>query len=229
LKNKRIKIIIIAALLILIVMAVITCNRTNHYSEDAKIVACVGDSITHGVGIPLEQRSQKAYPAKLDDFLGRDYRVINYGVSGAGALKKTDVPFWNQGFYLESLEKQPDIVLIALATNDCRVNVWHADTFKTDYTDLVESYLNLASNPDVYIVLPPPILIDDCGYENSILAGEAIPILKSIADEKGINTIDAYSLVDNDKALLADGIHPSAKGAKQIAQLCKKIITANEG
>src|SRR4051812_40315304 len=54
--------------------------------KDRKVrVACVGDSITFGSGIP--DREHNAYPAQLANLLGDRYEVRNFGVSGATLLK----------------------------------------------------------------------------------------------------------------------------------------------
>ncbi len=48
---------------------------------DAIRVACIGNSITHGSGIDMQE--QKGYPAQLQRLLGNGYRVKNYGWPGA--------------------------------------------------------------------------------------------------------------------------------------------------
>ena len=48
-------------------------------------IACVGDSITWGVG--LHHRHTEVYAALLQKRLGKGYRVLNCGRPGATALK----------------------------------------------------------------------------------------------------------------------------------------------
>jgi sialate O-acetylesterase len=45
----------------------------------AQKVACIGNSITYGSGLP--SRLTNCYPAQLDQMLGGNYDVRNYGVS----------------------------------------------------------------------------------------------------------------------------------------------------
>src|SRR5258708_5266746 len=60
-------------------------------SRPATKLACVGDSITYGAGI--KDRAHDSYPAQLAHMLGDEYKVRNFGVSGATLLKKGDRPY----------------------------------------------------------------------------------------------------------------------------------------
>jgi sialate O-acetylesterase len=44
-------------------------------------VACIGNSITYGFGIP--DCESNSYPAKLQKIIGQEWEVKNFGVSGA--------------------------------------------------------------------------------------------------------------------------------------------------
>ncbi len=66
----------------------------------AKLVACVGDSITYGSGIA--NPAQDSYPSQLQRNLQRydpAWKVQNFGVSGATLLTKGDLPYVNQTAY----------------------------------------------------------------------------------------------------------------------------------
>jgi acyl-CoA thioesterase I len=73
-------------------------------------VVCLGDSLTAGYGLGLDE----AYPARLGERLrdaGVDYEVINAGVSGdtsAGGLRRLD---W-------SLDGDVQVLIVALGAND---------------------------------------------------------------------------------------------------------------
>ena len=59
-------------------------------------VACVGDSITQGVGA---SSSSASYPAVLQKLFGSAVHVGNYGHSGATLLSTGDLPYKNQSEY----------------------------------------------------------------------------------------------------------------------------------
>src|SRR5512135_942364 len=95
----------------------VVCGWTT--SAQAKLVACVGDSITYGSGIA--NRTVDSYPAQLQRLL-RQYdpawEVQNFGVSGATLLSKGDKPYIRETAYAGTQACNPDIVIIKLGTND---------------------------------------------------------------------------------------------------------------
>jgi acyl-CoA thioesterase-1 len=77
---------------------------------EERVIVAFGDSLTAGLGVPVEQ----SYPALLTARLraeGYPYRVVNAGVSGdttAGGLRRVD---W-------ALRLHPEIVILELGVND---------------------------------------------------------------------------------------------------------------
>lgn len=78
-------------------------------------VACIGNSITIGYGLP---DPNSAYPQQAGRLLGNRYEIRNFGVSGRTMLKKGDYPYWKEDFYKEALAFKPQIVMICLGMND---------------------------------------------------------------------------------------------------------------
>lgn len=85
-------------------------GRTLPVPADAPLVVFLGDSLTAGLGLEVDQ----AYPAIVGRELakrGRPIRVVNAGVSGdttAGGLRRAE---W-------VLSQRPDVVVLALGAND---------------------------------------------------------------------------------------------------------------
>ena len=63
--------------------------------------------------------------------------------------------------YQKALKAKPDIVLIMLGTNDAREQQ-HEEEFDNCYKHLVKSFMELESQPKVYIMVPVPVY----KYEN---------------------------------------------------------------
>lgn len=85
-------------------------------------IACVGDSITQGVGasnIPAE-----SYVATLQKKLGPNYDVYNCGASANTAMTDTYSCYTIQVIYYSALLFKPDYVIFALGTNDGQSVYW---------------------------------------------------------------------------------------------------------
>lgn len=192
-------------------------------STEGKIkVACVGDSITQGVGIT------ETYPMVLQKILGEDYIVENFGVSGTSALKSSKIPYTNKEAYTNSLNFSPDIICIMFGTNDIKDENWPEgkDNFKADYKAIIDSYKELNPEVKVYIGVPPAILkLNVYGERNpEILEKEGIPKIKELAYEIGAEEVDFFELFKGYESLFPDFLHPDAEGAAMIAEAFGEAI-----
>ncbi len=125
------------------------------YCQTIKI-ACVGDSVTYGYGI--ENREENCYPNQLQNLLGSNYIVENFGYSGATMLKNGHKPYWDKTVFTKSQEFLPNIVVIHLGLNDQGNNNWpkYKAEFVNDYLDMIAVYKNLPSKPKVIICKMSP-------------------------------------------------------------------------
>ena len=184
-------------------------------------VACVGNSITEGAAIAEGKR----YPDVLGQLLGERYEVRNYGLGGRTLLKKGDNPYWKEQLYREVLEWQPDIVVIKLGTNDSKPQNWkYKDEFVADYREFIRSFEKLASKPKVYVCLPIPVYKTAWGITEEVVKGEVIPLIKKAAKAERVEIIDLYTALVGYSAMIPDGVHPDAEGAKIIAETVYKAI-----
>ncbi len=188
-------------------------------------IACVGDSITYGSGI--KYRDSLAYPQQMQRMLGEKYKIQNFGVSGATMLKKGNKPYWNQPEYQQSLDFKPKIIVLLLGTNDSKPTNWdtYKDEFEKDYNEMITKFQQLKSKPKIYIGLPPPVIKNRWGIQKEIVEGELMEILKKIALENKLYTIDFYNILYGMDSMIPDNIHPNADGAKRMAIVAvSKII-----
>lgn len=175
-------------------------------------VACVGDRITNG-SIP------QSYPAQMQDILGGEFDVVNFGICGTTLLKHGDYPYWNAQAYKESKAYAPNIVIIMLGTNDSKPQNWaYKNEFVSDYTALIESYRSLPSNPEVYIGLSPTVAASNYDITDAIVTNQIVPLEKQIAQANGCEMIDINQLTKNHADWYSDGVHPTAVGYGYIAK-----------
>ncbi|MCP4263310.1 MAG: hypothetical protein GY774_38255 [Planctomycetes bacterium] len=213
---------IILLILILEFVFALTVDVVN-----AKLVACVGDSITYGSGIT--DRNNNSYPAQLDRMLQKfdnQWQVQNFGVSGATLLRNGDKPYVRESAYNQVLAAEPDAVIIKLGTNDSKPHNWeHKDDFISDYIFLIDSFVELPSKPRIWICYPVPAFNSNFGISDAVIKDEIIPMVSEIAELRDVEVIDLYTALSDAAALFPDGIHPNAEGAKLIAQAIAPVST----
>jgi len=199
--------------------------------EEAVRVACIGNSITDGFGIDMSD--EKGYPAKLQGLLGDGYNVKNFGVSSRTLLNKGDYPYQKEEAWHDALAFEPNIVVIKLGTNDSKGYVWKfKDDFQKDYKQMIDSLKALPSNPKIYICTPITGQNEKWGITDKVITEEVIPEIQKVAKKNKVELIDLHTLfkvsvTENDKEirqLQKDGVHPTEKGAEQLAELIMKAI-----
>lgn len=192
-------------------------------------VACVGDSITQGVGASSGTTN---YPADLQALLGSAVHVMNYGHSGATLLSTGDLPYQRQSEYTSATSFVSGAgatatvdVIIMLGTNDSKAYNWvvdagtRAEQFRTDCSALVDHFAQLPTHPLVYLALPPTAYNNSYQISGSVIHDQIIPILKQVAAAKGVPTIDVNTPTAGHAELFPDGVHPNDNGYKLLAQV----------
>lgn len=228
---------ILAVFLIFVILAVrkiypLMYPTPMQSGEGEKTVVCIGDSITYGQGV-LDSRETDSYPALLAGLLGEEYRVINYGACNRTMVSDGNAPYAETGFVEQSLEENPDIVIIMMGTNDSKPQNWDAAQFEKDYTGMVEQFVNAESKPDIYLMFPPNSYReekegDETAIDSTIISGELQEIIKRIAEEYNAGVIDLNTPTDGKEELFADGVHPTAEGNELIARIIYQAIAEKE-
>ncbi len=213
-----------------ILLLLLVATTFASYSGEKIKVACIGNSITFGSGI--SEREVNSYPAQLQQILGDEYEVQNFGVSARTALSKGNFPYIETAQYEESLTFNPDIVLIKLGTNDSKIrNFEFIDEFPADYKAIIESYKSLRSNPRIILITPLKCYLTS---EHSFtisdrkLVETITPMIEDLAYECGVQIINGYPLCGDElvESILPDKLHPSAAGAKMMAEHFARVIRA---
>ena len=208
---------------------------------DAIKVACIGNSITDGHGIPFAPAN--GYPAQLQKLLGKDYWVKNFGVSARTMLNKGDYPYMNEMAWKDALAFKPDIVIIKLGTNDSKTDNWkYGNEFKQDLQQMITSLrpdlLQPAKKgkknkkqviknegPKIFLCTPVKAFKPSWTINDSVIVNNIIPIQQEVAKEYNLQVIDLHTLFgDDDKLMQGDGIHPNGKGVQKMAEIIAEAI-----
>ena len=207
---------------------------------DAMKVACIGNSITDGHGIDVA--TQFGYPALLQQMLGDNYWVKNFGVSARTMLNKGDNPYMNEMAWKDAVAFNPDIVIIKLGTNDSKPQNWqYGAEFKNDLKQMIttlrpdlaqpqkkkgkKSKNVLPAKPQIILCTPIPAFKSTWNINDSIIANSIIPIQQEVAREYGLQVIDLHTLfADKSDLVQSDGIHPNEKGVKRMAEIIAETL-----
>lgn len=204
--------------LLTIIVSLIGAMVSVSWAQEAPIkVACVGNSITEGVG--TKSKKTESYPAVMQRIMGEKYEVKNFGYSGRTMLNKGDRPYMKEDRFRKALAFHPDIVTIKLGTNDSKPWNWKfKDEFKTDMCAMIDSFQMLPSKPQVYLCLPVPPVYARWTITDSVVHDEVIPMILEVAKERNLPVIDLYTPLKPYPELFPDSIHPNRGGAAVIAE-----------
>lgn len=168
------------------------------------IIVAMGDSLTAGLGVPLD----KSYPALLQNKLqeqGLNYRVINGGVSGetsSGARSRVD---W-------ILSMKPDLVILETGANDGLRGI-EPGLIEKNIREIIKAFLD----ENITVVLTGMQMVANMGPEYLSAFNRMYPML---AAEFNLKFMPFFlEGVAMQPALnQADGIHPNEQGYKIIAE-----------
>lgn len=203
-----------------------------HLSAKKKIkVACVGNSVTYGYG--LQDREHDAYPVRLQQMLGTDYEVGNFGKSGSTLLRHGHRPYNAQQEYRDAMAFKGDLVIIHLGLNDTDPRNWpdYNSEFNRNYTMLIDSLRSVNPKAKVWLCLMTPIF----DRHRRFLSGtrdwhsQIQKHIRQIAKASNCGLIDLYTPLCNRPDIFADALHPNAEGAEILARTVYGAITGNYG
>lgn len=203
-----------------------------------KKVLFLGDSITEGVGA---SEYAKSYVPIFAELSGAD--VKNYGIGGtriAKQLHQSENPRWDQDFIsrVDMMESDANIVVVFGGTNDfghgdAKIGDFNSRSEYTFYGAmhiLCEKLINKYPNADIIFVTPlhretEDIKIKENGMPSEIPLAGYVSIIKEIAGYYGLPVMDLFHTSGMQpkvgvvkKEFMPDGLHPSDKGAKRIAE-----------
>ena len=206
-------------------MTALAEDYANGVTVERKLrVACVGDSLTDGYKSSNGNKSSTAYPAYLQQLLGDDYNVENFGKSSMTMIKDNGRSYWNTAEFSNSLEFKPDIVIIMLGTNDCKN--WNEAAFRADAIALVNEYKALDTNPRIIFAVSPNVYLESGADITREKMSQVIPVQRALVEENGWESIDMYEKTEGKEYFYnADLIHFTDSGYFYVAQCMHEAIT----
>ncbi len=211
------------------------CIYGNADNDTTIRVACIGDSMTEGVG--TDDFSTQSYPAVLQSRLGEGYKVGNFGISCATMLKNgTDAgqPFGYSKLPVmqKALDFNPDIVIISLGVNDCKSYNWesHGSEFLADYQDMINRFRGLPSIPEIYLVMEPYVQLNpqtnSWGFEDKGYYEEMLSHIATLSRDNRLTVINLTDIFKGEERdCYAPNDHPNPRGAAMMADAVHNVVT----
>lgn len=186
-----------------------------------KRIACIGDSITFGDGV--QGKREKTWEYFLENMLGGEYQVLNYGINARTLLKKGDYPYEKEQFYRVSQACGAEHYIIMLGTNDSKPYNWNRDNYRRELGDFLAIYKLLPQSPKLTVMLPPTCFKDPAlgivqyDIRQEVIRDEVCPVIGEVCAEMKIPTIDLQSFTAGHPEWFCDGVHPNETGNRAIA------------
>ena len=207
-------------------------------------VACVGDSITYGYG--ASNQATKSYPANLQALLGASVQVKNFGRNSATMLSAPfgDMPYEDQtefnaasNFVSGAGANAVVDVIIMLGTNDSKNFNWapsgkakNDQQFLKDYRAMVEHFSALTTKPVVFLALPLATGNSPCcSIDGKVIHDEIVPLIKQLAAEKNLPTIDLNTPTTGHPEYFGDGVHPTDAAYALVAGMMRDGLLTDRG
>lgn len=207
-------------------------------------IACVGDSITFGLGV----RPKPSYPESLGKILGTNFQVENFGNSGKTcgdypSQKKGGRWYGDTTQHQDAIKFQPDIFICNLGINDTGA-WWDEKLFQKGYETLIQDWKASNKNSQLYMwtklgpdfrgpegkaafpgnIFAPTFKYNTKDNGSSARRPTAEKILSNIAKKEKAIPIDAYTYMAQFPAFYKDGLHPSPEGAQCLAVLTFRVL-----
>jgi lysophospholipase L1-like esterase len=167
------------------------------------------------------------------------YQVANLGVPTMAAAKGAEKSYWNHARWSEMPTFEPNIVVLALGTNDSKPETWAktGDAFAGDYRAMIDAIRAIPSSPRVLVATPPSLFPEkfkpNYTVDKEILDAKVRPAILKVAAEAGCPVIDFHALTRDKPEWFPDGVHPgSMDGPKEpwleMGRLIGEVILAAE-
>jgi sialate O-acetylesterase len=194
-------------------------------------VACIGNSVTYGYGHKNPQVT--SYPAVLQQLLGENYAVKNFGHSGATLLRKGHNPYNKTKAFADAVAFAPDIAIIHLGLNDTDPRNWpnYRDEFAPDYAWLIDTIRRTNPAVKIFISRMTPIFRD----HRRFLSGtrdwfwQIQELIPKIAAANNVGLLDFHTPLYSHPDLFPDALYPNETGAAILAKTVYQRLSGDYG
>ncbi len=209
-----------------------TVNTSATNYERPLRIACCGDSITFGTcakdvaeGGYIYAKENYFYPTQMQKMYGTDAVVGNFGYPGSYVGPNYN-KYLNSCVYNALIQFDPDIIVLALGTNNCSLMPSGKNEFITYYRTMLKDMHKRF--PDATIIMTTALYRWDSAQRTQQVDNYIIPVQKQMAEEFK----DFVVLYDANKEYrpygttqyYQDKLHPNNAGYVKLAEVMKKAV-----
>lgn len=181
-------------------------------------VACIGDSLTRGYLLEDAQ----SYPAQLQQLLGAQYEVRNFGHTSSYVIDDGPVEYRNTEDYSAAIRYDADILIFMFGSNDVGAYNFTPLYFQNQYRELIDSFRQTKKNPKIYLIIAP----DSHDLHFGLIQQTMQPVM-TLGQQLPATVINPYYLfLGHPEDYLSDGLHLTATAYGKLAQL---VLRAMQG
>ena len=193
-------------------------SQTGAASTKTK-VACIGDSLTRGY---LLEDAQSSYPAQLQQLLGSQYEVRNFGHTSSYVIDDGPVEYRNTEDYTAAIQYDADILIFMFGSNDVGAYNFTPLYFQNQYRELIDSFRQTKKHPKIYLIIAP----DSRDLHFGLIQQTIQPVM-TLGQQLPATVINPYYLfLGHPEDYLSDGLHLTATAYGKLAQL---VLRAMQG
>ena len=183
------------------------CAQTNTKTK----VACIGDSLTRGYLLEDAQ----SYPAQLQQLLGAQYEVRNFGHTSSYVIDDGPVEYRNTEDYTAVIQYDADILIFMFGANDVGAYNFTPLYFQNQYRELIDSFRQTKKHPKIYLIIAP----DSRDLHFGLIQQTIQPVM-TLGQQLPATVINPYYLfLGHPEDYLSDGLHLTGTAYGKLAQL----------
>ena len=194
-------------------------------------IACCGDSITFGtcaedavIDKYTYKKENQFYPNQMQKLYGTSAVVGNFGYPGS-YVGTSHNKYLNSCVYAALCEFDPDVIVIALGTNNASLMPSGVSSFLTYYRTMLKDMHERF--PDAKIVMTTALYRWDNADRTAMVDQYIIPSQKQLAEEFDyVYLYDAYTEYKpyGTTTYYKDKLHPNNLGYQKLAEVMKKGV-----
>ena len=174
-------------------------------------VACIGDSLTRGYLLEDAQ----SYPAQLQQLLGAQYEVRNFGHTSSYVIDDGPVEYRNTEDYSVAIQYDADILIFMFGANDVGAYNFTPLYFQNQYRELIDSFRQTKKHPKIYLIIAP----DSRDLHFGLIQQTIQPVM-TLGQQLPATVINPYYLfLGHPEDYLSDGLHLTGTAYGKLAKL----------